>query len=175
MPVHLAWLRERLLELGGTLTRVALADLPRPGSGIVVNCSGLGARTLVGETDVHPGRGQVMLVKGVEVDGWWLDGSGPTYVVPRSRHLVVGGTFDDGAWDRTPSPETAAAILERASRLVPALAEARVVSHRVGLRPVRSEVRLERVGDLVHCYGHGGAGVTLAPGCADEVVELVEG
>jgi len=175
MPVHLAWLRERLLELGGTLTRVALADLPRPVDGLVVNCSGLGARTLVGETDVHPGRGQVMLVEGVEVDGWWLDGSGPTYVVPRSRHLVVGGTFDDGAWDLTPSPDTAAAILERASRLVPALAEARVVSHRVGLRPVRSKVRLERVGDVVHCYGHGGAGVTLAQGCADEVADLVEG
>ncbi|MEJ7795453.1 MAG: FAD-dependent oxidoreductase [Nocardioides sp.] len=175
MPVHLTWLRERLLELGGTLTRVTLADLPRPEDGIVVNCSGLGARTLAGETDVHPGRGQVLLVMGADVDRWWLDGSGPTYVVPRTRHVVVGGTFDDGAWDRTPSPGTAAAILERAFRLVPSLVDARVVGHRVGLRPVRSEVRLERVGDVVHCYGHGGAGVTLALGCADEVVELVEG
>lgn len=175
MPVHLAWLRDRLLELGGTLTRLALAALPRPDDGLVVNCSGLGARALAGETDVHPGRGQVVLLDGVEVDRWWLDGAGPTYVVPRSRHVVVGGTFDEDAWDRTPSPETAAAILERARRLVPALEPARVVGHRVGLRPVRSEVRLERVGDVVHCYGHGGAGVTLAPGCADQVVALVEG
>ncbi|MGZ5400060.1 MAG: FAD-dependent oxidoreductase [Nocardioides sp.] len=175
MPVHLAWLRDRLLDLGGTLTRVALAELPRPEDGVVVNCSGLGARRLAGETDVHPGRGQVVLVDGVDIDRWWLDGAGPTYVIPRSRHVVVGGTFDDDAWDRTPSAETAAAILDRARRLVPALASARVVSHRVGLRPVRSEVRLERVDDVVHCYGHGGAGVTLAPGCADEVAELLEG
>ena len=175
MPLHLVWLRERLAELGGTLTRAALAHLPRPDGGIVVNCAGLGARALVGETDVHPGRGQVVLVEDVEVDRWWLDGAGPTYVVPRSSRVVVGGTFEEHAWDRTPSPDTAAAILERASRLVPALAGARVVGHRVGLRPVRSEVRLERVGDVVHCYGHGGAGVTLARGCADEVVALVEG
>ena len=129
----------------------------------------------MGETDVHPGRGQVVLVEDVDVDRWWLDGAGPTYVVPRSSQVVVGGTFEEDAWDRTPSPDTAAAILERATRLVPALAGGRVVGHRVGLRPVRSEVRLERVGDVVHCYGHGGAGVTLAWGCADEVAALVEG
>ena len=42
------------------------------------------------------------------------------------------------------------------------------------LRPVRPAVRLERVGDVVHCYGHGGAGITLSWGVADEVVALVE-
>ena len=36
-----------------------------------------------------------------------------------------------------------------------------------------SEVRVEREGHVVHCYGHGGAGVTLSWGCADEVVELL--
>jgi D-amino-acid oxidase len=48
-----------------------------------------------------------------------------------------------------------------------------VLRHKVGLRPSRSAVRLERDGRVVHCYGHGGAGVTLSWGCADEVVELV--
>ena len=174
MPVHLRWLRQRLETLGGTVTRMALAELPRPADGVVVNCAGLGARRLVGETDVHPARGQVLLVEGADVDRWWLDEAGPTYVVPRADLVVVGGTFEEGDWSRTPSPETAAAVLERATRLVPGLAAGRVVAHRVGLRPVRSEVRLEREGDVVHCYGHGGAGVTLAHGCAREVVDLVE-
>jgi D-amino-acid oxidase len=40
---------------------------------------------------------------------------------------------------------------------------------------VRSLVRLEREADVVHCYGHGGAGMTLSWGCADEVVALVDG
>ncbi len=47
-----------------------------------------------------------------------------------------------------------------------------------GLRPCRSEVRLERVElapgrVVVHNYGHGGGGVTLSWGCADEVVRLL--
>jgi D-amino-acid oxidase len=74
-----------------------------------------------------------------------------------------------------PSPAIAAGILERASRLVPGVGRARVLRHRVGLRPVRPSVRLERVGDVVHCYGHGGAGVTLSWGVAEEVVGLASG
>ncbi|HKN55998.1 MAG TPA: FAD-binding oxidoreductase, partial [Amycolatopsis sp.] len=30
----------------------------------------------------------------------------------------------------------------------------------------------ERVDQVIHCYGHGGAGITLAWGCADDVVSL---
>ena len=55
---------------------------------------------------------------------------------------------------------------------MPQLRGARVLQHRVGLRPVRPAVRIERVGDVVHCYGHGGSGVTLSWGAADEVVGL---
>jgi D-amino-acid oxidase len=174
MPVHLRWLRARVEELGGTVTRMALGALPDPDDAVVVNCSGLGSRRLAGETDVRPARGEVLLVEGVDLDSWWLDEEGPTYVVPRSSRIVVGGTFDEGEWSRTPSPGTAHAIWERATRLVPELGEGRVVGHRVGLRPVRSGVRLEAEGRVVHCYGHGGAGVTLAWGCAEEVVRLVD-
>ena len=48
-----------------------------------------------------------------------------------------------------------------------------MLGHAVGVRPARPAVRLERAGDVVHCYGHGGAGVTLSWGCADEVIRLV--
>ena len=125
---------------------------------------------------MYPVQGQVVLVEQVgpgALVARQLAAEGPTYVVPRSRDIVVGGTDVEGEWSRTPSPDVAAAILRRALRLVPALAGAEVLGHKVGLRPARPEVRLERVGDVVHCYGHGGAGVTLSWGCADEVVELL--
>ena len=96
----------------------------------------------------------------------------------RSSSTGAGaGTDDEGEWDRRPDPDVAKQILERATELVPELARARVLGHRVGLRPARPTVRLEeeRRGTtrVVHCYGHGGAGVTLSWGCADEVAALV--
>jgi D-amino-acid oxidase len=100
-------------------------------------------------------------------------------VVPRERDIVVGGTVGEGDWDCQPDQTTARMILERATALVPQLARAKVLRHRVGLRPSRPTVRLETQrydGDraVVHCYGHGGAGVTLSWGCADEVLAEVK-
>lgn len=184
MPVHLRWLVRRVEELGGTITRLNLRDLPAGGD-VVVDCAGIGARLLAADLSVTPVRGQVVHLEQVGLDRWWLDGGSgagsegggdgrpPTYVVPRSGDIVVGGTDEEGDWSRTPSPETARDILERATRLVPELAGARVLRHRVGLRPARPAVRVERVGRVVHDYGHGGAGVTLGWGCAAEVVDLV--
>jgi D-amino-acid oxidase len=179
MPIYLEWLAGQVLAAGGSITRLNLHGLPRTGDGsaeAVVDCAGLGAKFLAADPSVHPVQGQVVLVEQVGLERWWLDGSsvgGPVYVVPRSGDIVVGGTDVEGEWSRTPSPEVAGAILRRGLRLVPELAGAEVLGHRVGLRPARPEVRLERDGDVVHCYGHGGAGVTLSWGCADEVAALL--
>ncbi len=181
MPPYLGWLAERVEALGGTLTRLALAGLPAPPGedGWVVNCSGLGSRRLADDDALSPVRGEVVRLAQWGLEQWWLDGgsgssgAAPTYVVPREHDVVVGGTAVEGEWSRTPSPQTASALLERAARLVPEVARAQVIGHRVGLRPGRPAVRLEREGRVVHCYGHGGAGVTLSWGCADDVVRLV--
>jgi D-amino-acid oxidase len=177
MPVYLRWLAGRVEAGGGTLTRMALAALPDRAE-VVVDAAGLGARLLAHDPEVVPVRGQVLYVEQVGLDRWWLDDSGPTYVIPRSEDVVVGGTEDHGHWDRTPDPRVADVVLRRAVALVPELRGARVLGHRVGLRPARPAVRLEEVATpggtrVVHCYGHGGAGVTLSWGCADEVAALV--
>lgn len=173
MPVFLGWLVARVDELGGTLTRMNLSALPDDGS-LVVNATGLGARHFGADPSVTPVRGQVVVVEQVGLDRWTLDRDGLTYVVPRIREIVVGGTEVEGEWSRTPDPDVADQVLHRATALVPQLEGARVLRHKVGLRPVRPGVRLEREGAVVHCYGHGGAGVTLSWGCADAVVELVD-
>jgi D-amino-acid oxidase len=179
MPTNLRWLHARVESLGGTVTRLNLSRLPDVGDRVdlVVNCSGLGARLLGADPTVTPVAGQVVVVEQVGLDRWALDGTAPTaptYVVPRAEEVVLGGTSIDGEWSRTPSQSVAGDVLRRATALVPALQGARVLRHKVGLRPARPEVRLERDGAVVHCYGHGGAGVTLSWGCADEVVALAQ-
>ncbi len=174
MPVYLRWLSARVQQLGGTLTRMNLSALPA-GDVLVVNASGIGARLLGGDRTVAPVRGQVVLVEQVGLDRWWIDAEAPSYVVPRSRDIVLGGTAGEGEWSRTPDPTTAESILARAIAIEPRLAGARILRHKVGLRPGRPAVRLERVGDVIHCYGHGGCGVTVSWGCADDVRELARG
>ena len=122
-------------------------------------------------------RGQVVRVADPGLAGWTLDEDHPdgmVYVVPRGTDVVCGGTARRRRRERPrPDPAEAERILARCRALVPELADAPVLGHAVGVRPVRTAVRLERAGDVVHCYGHGGAGVTLSWGCADEVVRLV--
>jgi len=181
MPVYLQMLADRLTAAGGTITRMALGGLPSGPDAVVVNCAGLANRSLVGDLALYPVRGQVVRLQKVQVDQVWLDSSADdvTYVVPRSHDIVVGGSDEEGQWDRQPDPALSERIVARATRLVPELADAEVLGHRVGLRPCRPEVRLEvetrtDAGPVVHCYGHGGAGITLSWGCADEVTRLVE-
>lgn len=181
MAVHLRWLVERLAAMDVRIRQHRLDDLAAAHDGVdaVVNCTGLGARELVSDTELLAVRGQVVLVEQFGLRRWTLDETDPlepTYVVPRRDTVVVGGTAVDGDEDSAVRPDVADAILRRGSELVPELTRARVVAHRVGLRPGRSTVRLEVDANdprTVHCYGHGGAGVTLAYGCADDVVRLI--
>lgn len=177
MPAYLSWLTDRVAALGGTVTRMALSALPDQAE-VVVNATGLGGRLFGADGSVTPVRGQVVYVEQVGMDRWWLDSATSTYVVPRENDIVLGGTEETGIWDKSPDPSTTDDIVARATALVPDLRGARVLGQRVGLRPARPTVRLEAVtaasGErVVHCYGHGGSGVTLSWGCADEVAGLV--
>ena len=176
MSIHLPWLVARLRALGGTVERREVASLDELEADAVVNCAGLGARELAGDASLVAVRGQVVRVAAPEVREWLLDQSDPqrlVYVVPRVNDVVLGGTADEGAEDRTPDPATTDAIRARCAERIPALRDAPVLGVAVGLRPARPAVRLEAEGRVVHCYGHGGAGVTLAWGCAGEVAALL--
>jgi D-amino-acid oxidase len=96
------------------------------------------------------------------------------YILPHTDRLVLGGTAEPGRWSLTPDPAAAAAIVARCAAVMPSIATAPVLEHRVGLRPRRSQVRLEEEAGyngtrMIHSYGHGGAGVSLSWGCALEV------
>jgi D-amino-acid oxidase len=178
VPLYLDHLAERLRTAGGTVTRLPLTALPT--RGIVVNCTGVAARALARDPDVRPVRGQSVLVADPGLDRWWYDGTpgSPTFVVPRGRDVVIGGTAEDGDWGTTPDADTARLLLERAARVVPQLRDATVLGHRVGLRPARPTIRVavepQPTDDdpnhvRVHCYGHGDGGLALGWGSAGTV------
>jgi D-amino-acid oxidase len=183
MPLYLDYLRSRYEALGGVISvesltsLTAVADAP-----VVVNCTGIGARDLVPDPDVVPVRGQVIVVENPGIDEFYIDHTlhddDYVYLFPHGDVVLLGGTAQEGDWDRQPRHEIAERILRDCCAVYPRLRGARIVAERVGLRPVRPEVRLEsealpggRV--LWHNYGHGGAGVTLSWGCAREITEAV--
>ncbi len=186
MPQYLSWLHERYLSAGGqeiTLIRYAtLADAIRDAATrVIVNCTGCGAHDLVPDAQVGPVRGQAVVVANPGI-GSFFAGTGPggdlTYYFPHGDRVVLGGSEQPGNWSREPDPQLARQIVAACTAVEPALRGAAVIEHRVGLRPVRPEVRLEAVQDgdgvtVVHNYGHGGAGVTLSWGCAGDAAELV--
>lgn len=182
MPTHLDWLAARLAKRGIPIKLRGLAGLDDAPGDLIVNCTGLGSRTLLDDQQMTPVRGQVIVVEQFGLHEWTLDDSDDengqlTYIVPRERTVVLGGTAEAGIEDMTAQPDIAEGILDRCTRLVPEVKNARILAHRVGLRPGRTAVRLERGlttrgRTVIHCYGHGGAGVTLARGCAEDVAAL---
>jgi D-amino-acid oxidase len=186
MPGYLGYLHERYLAAGGEpIVRAAyptLADASRAaGGGVLVNCAGSGARSLVPDPDVVAVRGQVVIASNPGITEFFVGAGHPahelTYVFPHAGRLVLGGTEVPDDWRLDPDPGTAEQILAACTAAVPALAGATVLAHRVGLRPYRPAVRLEtdRAPDgtvIVHNYGHGGSGVTLSWGCAQDAAAL---
>ncbi|ATY62550.1 D-amino-acid oxidase [Cordyceps militaris] len=206
-PMYLFWLVGQCLRQGVVFRRAVLRDLTearrlaysgRPAD-VLINATGLGARTLGGVRDAGmlPARGQIVLVRN---DGSSMlntsavdDGSGEIlYTMQRAAGggTILGGTYDLGNWESQPCPNVAARIMARVVRLDPALAGGKgvagldVIRHAVGLRPYRKGgVRVERETlrdevdgasvHVVHNYGHAGWGFQGSFGCAEKVVELV--
>jgi D-amino-acid oxidase len=187
MPVYLDYLLSRLHAAGGTLTIDQLLSLDASSEdprAIVVNCSGIGARRLVSDLTLYPIRGYHVVVTNpgltefVEADT--EDPVDLLAIYPHRDHVVLGGTAEPEIWDRRPDDAVAAAIHRRCAGLEPSLTDAQIIEHRIGLRPTRSTVRVEHERSesgrlIIHNYGHGGAGVTLSWGCADEVASLIGG
>ncbi|AZP21616.1 FAD-binding oxidoreductase [Streptomyces aquilus] len=180
MAAHLPWLRRRFTAAGGVVETRTVSDLKEVEAPVVVNCTGLGARELAADASVVPVRGQLVVVENPGIRTWVVstgaDGE-MAYFFPQPGRLLLGGTAVEDAWSTEPDPAVAEAIVRRCAALRPEIAGARVLGHRVGLRPARDAVRLERelLSDgrvLVHNYGHGGAGVTVAWGCAEEAAGL---
>lgn len=183
-PLYLPYLLDQFQKLGGKLQSCAtplnsLEELNHP---LLVNCTGLGARDLCQDFDVFPIRGQVVRTSNPGIRHGFSDDEGPlaiTYIIPRSNDCILGGTAEENQWGLDISEKISQQILAKSQQLEPRLKDVQVLETKVGLRPGRTTVRLERerispTCQVIHNYGHGGSGFTLSWGCAEEVVQLVE-
>ncbi|WP_338671714.1 FAD-dependent oxidoreductase [Streptomyces sp. SCSIO 30461] len=184
MPTYLDYLLRRLDAAGGTVGRRRLASLADAGPApVIVNCTGLGAQELISDPDLRPIRGQHVIVTNPGLTEFFSEDTGLSpdllCLYPHGDTVVLGGTAIDSEGDLAPDDKAAAGILARCIQVEPRLAQARVLEHRIGARPTRATVRVEAERDeeggtvVVHNYGHGGAGVTLSWGCAEEARELL--
>ena len=185
-PVYINYLVQNFKGLGGEIEKLdhEVSDLKELSgrADFIVNSTGLGAGKLCSDENVFPIRGQLVRTTNPGLRNVVNDELGPlavSYIVPRGGDCILGGTAEENNWSLEPEEETADEILRKCSTLEPKLKNAQVLEHRVGLRPGRTEVRLELeevpdVGQVIHNYGHGGAGITLSWGCAEEVLRIAE-
>jgi D-amino-acid oxidase len=190
-PVYMPWLARAVRERGGTIARRSFADRSELGGldcDAVVNCTGLAARELFGDSTLRGIKGQLLLHDPLPLADAY--GAYDFGVLPRSDALVLGSLFDERYDTLEPTDEATRRIWDELSRWrrvdesalgLPrtGLELRRVRRVLAGIRPFRPQgVRLEldRVDQMpvIHDYGHGGSGLTLSWGCARDVRALVE-
>ena len=144
---------------------------------LLVNCTGVGARTLVPDPAVEPHRGQVVIVPRIaEPYAVVCDDPPLMYAIPRENDCVFGGTNEQSSV-READPAQTAQIVAECSRVLE-IEPPPILGARVGLRPFRRAgvcLRADSLGDgrrVIHNYGHGGSGFTLSWGCARAVLGL---
>ncbi|MEM9928594.1 MAG: FAD-dependent oxidoreductase [Bacteroidota bacterium] len=182
--LYLPYLQQAVLDAGARITFQEIANLDSLADRyhFVINCTGLGARTLVNDDSVYPVKGQLLKVDsqpGITplVADFAFDEAGQdlAYIIPRQDYLVLGGTAIKNDFSEAPDPSLTEAIFARCQQIIQGrLQPGTNVQLMAGLRPARPSIRLEATGNIIHNYGHGGAGFTVSWGCAEEVLALIK-
>jgi len=182
--ILLPWLKNKLEEKGVKFIRGTVKSIDEAReivkSKIIVNASGVGARTLAADEAVRPVRGQTMFVKTDFEEMVMREGSEYTYVIPRagSGGVILGGIKSERL-DTQVDVELKSDILRRVNRITNGAfkdLDVDSVTDVIGFRPGRKGgLRVEREGDVVHAYGVEGAGYIYSFGVAENVRFLIDG
>ena len=160
---------------------------------VLICCAGLGTNELA-EAGMYPLRGALVRMKNdgkrfPKVTEAHCVSQSPeegrqdmVFIVPRGEDmLVLGGLTQPDEWETGLTLDYAPVreMYERCLAFMPALADGEIDADepvRSGLRPFRREnvyVGYNARDGVIYNYGHGGSGVTLSWGCAQEVASLV--
>lgn len=202
-PKMLQYYLDRLLEEGGAALDVqvetgryyqSLSELQEVARdydcAAVVNCTGMGSRSLVPDPTLIPARGVLLhfdrpertprdVILTVEKEPWGGE-TDPAYVIPRGSVVVVGGTYLEGDEETMVRPEERQKIFKNAQLF--GINVDQLQGEKVGFRPYRSPVRCEFDSNFLshnnnvpifHSYGFGGSGWTVFAGAAKECVNQI--
>lgn len=178
----------------------------------VVNCTGMGAKQLLHDDQLIGARGILLHFDRASVaatadvassafqqprrrdaaifaeDGPWGSNTEPAYLIPRGKHLVVGGSYLEGDDRDTITTEERQRLLQNAKRFGINVDETPPIGEWTGFRPSRPTTKCEvdqtitttTTGNtkhggitLIHSYGHGGSGWTINVGVAKETAKLL--
>ena len=102
------------------------------------------------------------------------------YLIPRSDgRLLVGATLEEAGFDKRTVPATIQRLHRAAIKLVPKLADARILEDWAGLRPGTSDglpiLGATRTSGYFVATGHFRDGILLAPITAQVMADVIEG
>ena len=173
--IFLPWLMNGLQQMNTIIVEREIKSFDEiTDADLIINCSALGAQQLCNDKELIPIRGQVGLLAPKNNLYIFLDNELPLYIVPRKDAIIIGGTYEEGITDAVTETTTIDRLIDNACKVFPELKDQNIIGSWAGIRPYRPLVRVEREGKIIHNYGHGGSGFTLAWGCAEEVASIIE-
>ena len=133
--------------------------------------------------DIWPVRGQILLFKADPglLDVIVLKEPEKFYLIPRrDGHILAGSTLEDAGFDKGPTAEAREILLAKAHALLPELTEEGLAAHWAGLRPGSPDnvPVIDRHPTIPNLYlnsGHYRYGVTMAPGSAQLISNVISG
>jgi glycine oxidase len=147
----------------------------------VVNCAGAWSGQFPPENfPTRPVKGQMLAVVARRELLRHVLRSAEVYVVPRSDgRFLIGATIEEAGFDKRIVPETIRQMYSEAIKLVPALAEARILEDWAGLRPGTPDAlpilgRTQTDGYFV-ATGHYRDGILLTPITAQIMAQVIMG
>lgn len=159
----------------------------RHSAGQYVVAAGAWSRGLLAEhaaaLEAWPVRGQILLFKAQPglLEPMVFDERDNFYLIPRrDGHILAGSTLEEAGFDKSTTPEARETLLARAQALIPVLAEEMIAAHWAGLRPASPHnipvISMHpAISNLYLNSGHYRYGVTMAPGSAQLIANMILG
>ena len=185
-------------ETGGLIRKKNISDIGDIDyDDYLFNCSGYGSRDLFGDTSLKPVRGHLAYIEtGEQLKSDKYNGAfsysytfdnKKVYCYPHRNMIILGKTaiHDSAEWESysdyyetDEGEDLPTHIIEKNREIIKNSADIDITNHKIfgtsGYRPYRDKgIRIEKNGDIIHNYGHGGSGVTFSWSSAIRAVNMV--